>query len=41
MQLEIALDDPAHAEGLRHRLRQVTTNLGVDCTLTAVDADLL
>ncbi len=41
MQLEIALADPTGAEALGDRLRQVGADLGVDCTLTAVDADLL
>lgn len=41
MQLEIALGDGADAEALGGRLRQVTADLGVDCTLNQVDADLL
>ena len=41
MQVEIALADPAGADALADRLRQVTADLGVDCTLTAADADLL
>jgi len=41
MQLEIALADPAGADALADHLRQVTADLGVDCTLTAADADLL
>lgn len=41
MQLEIALADASVAEALGPRLRQVAADLGVDCTLSAVDADLL
>ncbi len=41
MQLELALRDSTDAEVLGDRLRQVGTDLGVDCTLSTVDADLL
>jgi len=41
MQLEIAVPDATQAEVMAHRLRQVGTDLGVDCTLIPVDADVL
>ncbi len=41
MQLEIALGEGVDPMVLGDRLRQVTTELGVDCTLSPVDADLL
>ena len=41
MQLEIALAEGVDPTVLGDRLRSVTTELGVDCTLSPVDADLL
>jgi len=41
MQLELALGQDVDAASLGARLRQVATELGVDCTLSPVDADLL
>ncbi len=41
MQLELALGGAVDAEAVGERLRQVATQLGVDCTLTAVDTDVL
>ena len=41
MQLELALPDHADATVLGDRLRRVAADLGVDCTLTEADADLL
>ena len=41
MQLEIALGSDADARQLDERLRLVAADLGVDCTLSPVDADLL
>lgn len=41
MQLELALPDAAAGEELGERLKHVAGQLGVDCTLSPVDADLL
>ena len=41
MQLELAIAAGTDADALGRRLRQVAVGLGVDCTLTPVDADLL
>jgi len=41
MQVEIAFGDAAQAQALGDRLRRLGVDLGVDCTLTPVDADLL
>lgn len=41
MQLEIALSEGADAAALGQRLSAAAGNLGVDCTLHPVDADLL
>jgi len=41
MQLELALPDAAAAQALGDRLADVSPDLGVDCTLNPVDADLL
>ncbi|MEO5678455.1 MAG: ACT domain-containing protein [Acidimicrobiales bacterium] len=41
MQLELALPDGLDTRALAERLQAVATGLGVDCTLTPVDADVL
>jgi len=41
MQLELALPDTGSAAALGERLPEVSAALGVDCTLSPVDADLL
>lgn len=40
MQLELALAGDVDVAALSDRLKAVSSQLGVDCTLTAVDADL-
>ena len=41
MQLELALPDGVDGRSLEDRLRAVAADLGVDCTLTPADADVL
>ena len=41
MQVQIALPEAADADELADRLRRLSTDLGVDCTLTPADADVL